>query len=313
MYYPYFRGKQFELIALRESAELIADAAFVPVIEPVRKSLDGLKKSLLALSEFGAHSIVIVNPRHGDHKNSGDSILELLKEDFAASGNVSPGVLLTPNMDSSKAVHLVECINSNFSEVAPSLIHYGFGEAKELAERIRDLDIRQHIFLESHTNIIYQRHFREYKRILISDGFKQMRNADYDPIEAFSDLHLTFDERGMDGYGDFLTVGDTFSEGGGPAYAVAIHITFINPDEDNVMFICHFISDTNDTPTNPGGKFSQALNKLIDAINMKKYNIIKTSAIEEFIDFHNRGHFPGLGYVKKLSIKHHLETLANFS
>ena len=33
MYYPYFRGKQFELIAIRESATLLADSSFVPIVE----------------------------------------------------------------------------------------------------------------------------------------------------------------------------------------------------------------------------------------------------------------------------------------
>ena len=30
----------------------------------------------------------------------------------------------------------------------------------------------------------------------------------------------------MDGFGDFLIVGDDYSDTGGPAYAVAIHLTF---------------------------------------------------------------------------------------
>lgn len=35
MYYPYFRGKQYELITIRENAQRMADSTFVPVIEPV--------------------------------------------------------------------------------------------------------------------------------------------------------------------------------------------------------------------------------------------------------------------------------------
>ena len=37
-----------------------------------------------------------------------------------------------------------------------------------------------------------------------------------------------------------------------------------------------------------------------------------TSAIEEFRYLHERQHYPGLGYVKKLSMKHHIETLAAY-
>ena len=58
MYYPYFRGKQFELIAIRESARVISDSGFVPIIEPVRESLVGLNKALKSLTELNAEAIV---------------------------------------------------------------------------------------------------------------------------------------------------------------------------------------------------------------------------------------------------------------
>lgn len=41
-------------------------------------------------------------------------------------------------------------------------------------------------------------------------------------------------------------------------------------------------------------------------------HILETEAIGEFRDLHAKGHFPGLGYVKKLSMKHHIETLADY-
>ena len=116
----------------------------------------------------------------------------------------------------------------------------------------------------------------------------------------------------MDGFGDFLMVGDAFSETGGPAYAVAIHITFINPNEDDQMFIHHFVSDRTDTPTDPAGKFSEALEKLAAEVEQSDTLVTRTEAVEEFIELHHRGHFPGLGYVKKLSMRHHIATLAEY-
>ena len=41
MYYPYFRGKQYELISIRET---FASSGFVPIIEPVKESLGALEK-----------------------------------------------------------------------------------------------------------------------------------------------------------------------------------------------------------------------------------------------------------------------------
>ena len=47
MYYPYLRGKQFELIALREFAQQIQKEFHVcPIIEPVKSGLNSLKMAI---------------------------------------------------------------------------------------------------------------------------------------------------------------------------------------------------------------------------------------------------------------------------
>jgi len=93
---------------------------------------------------------------------------------------------------------------------------------------------------------------------------------------------------------------------------VAIHLTFIDPDQDDAMFIYHFVSTRQDTPTDPAGKFAEALAKLVRKLDSGTSSLLPTSAVNEFRQLHANGHFPGLGYVKKLSMKHHIETLADF-
>jgi hypothetical protein len=147
---------------------------------------------------------------------------------------------------------------------------------------------------------------------LLRDGFQRRRNRDHPECELFSDLHVTYAEEGMNGFGDFLIVGDDYTESGGPAYAVAIHLTFIDPQQDEAMYIYHFVSTRQDTPTDPAGKFAEALAKLVQKLDSGTSKLLETSAVKEFRDLHDKGHFPGLGYVKKLSMKHHIETLAEF-
>jgi len=309
MYHPYFRGKQFELIALRESAGLIAEADFVPIIEPVRESLASLDRALRTLVEAGARAIVIVNPRHGDMKANGTSISSFLEQNYRGNDAISAGLLLLSDTSTDEAELLIE----NHVDHPQAFIHAGFTEPKLLALRLGDrMHETTNVFVEDQASTLYRRHFQNSTRVLVKDGFVQQRNADYDPLDPFSDLHVTYEELGAQGYGDFLTVGDRYTEGGGPAYAVAIHLTFIDPDNDNAMFVYHFKSDTNDTPTDPAGKFRQALQKLIDKYKSGSSRLLTTSAIEEFLLLHETGHFPGLGYVKKLSIRHHLETLADY-
>jgi hypothetical protein len=306
MYHPYFRGKQFELITIRETAKLMADSGFVPIIEPVKEGLSGLERTLKAICEAGGKAIVIVNPHHGDLAANGGDITTLLAESFLEKDGITAGILLTEDMTVEEAIGCFE----EHQDHNPTFIHAGFTDAKALAEALQGKP--KHVFFEKHTGKLYWRHFRGCERILLRDGFQRRRNADYPDSERFSDLHLTYEDEGMDGFGDFLIVGDDYSESGGPAYAVAIHLTYIDPDREDVMFIYHFISTSNETPTDPAGKFAQALQKLIDKLATGKSKLFEGEAIQDFRALHAKGHFPGLGSVKKLSMKHHIETFADF-
>lgn len=309
MYHPYFRGKQFELITVRETAGLLAESEFVPIIEPVKEALSGLERTLRAVCDAGGKAVVIVNPYHGDHREDGVGISALLERGFLGDDAIVAGVLLKKDMTVGEALACYEQHQGHET----ALIHAGLAEAKLLAEGLGDdLTAPRHVFLEAHCGKLYSKHFSGGTRILLRDGFKRRRNADYPELEPFSDLHVTYDEEGMGGFGDFLIVGDDYTEGGGPAYAVAIHLTFIDPDKDDAMFIYHFVSTTKDTPTDPAGKFGEALDKLVGRLDAGTSNLLETNAIEEFRALHAKRHFPGLGYVKKLSMKHHIETLATF-
>lgn len=310
MYHPYFRGKTYELITIRETANLLASCGFTPIIEPVREALNGLERALDAVRSENGSAIVIVNPDCGDHSTDGRSISEFLSDKFADEDGIAVGILLKPGMTTEEAMDIFHSHGGH----RRALIHAGFTDAKGLASELADhLAETKQVFLEEHCGKLYRRHFTKApERILIRDGFVRRKNADYSPMEGFSDLHCTYQEEGATGFGDFLVVGDVYTEGGGPAYAVAIHLTYIAPNEDDVMNIYHFVSTTRDTPTDVPGKFKQALTKLIDALESGQSNLIESTSVQEFRTLHQRGHFPGLGYVKKLSMNHHIETLADF-
>ena len=309
MYHPYFRGRQYELIAIRESAPILAEKNFVPIIEPVKERLGSLRRTLDSLCEEDAYVILIMNPHIGDHSDDSTKLREFIDEHYHEQQNLIYGLLLAEKTSIAEAIKLCKTFDK---EIA--LIHAGFSQAKELADAIKGFEnIDTSIFFEGYCGKLYQRHFVNHSnRILIRDGFERRRNRDYPPTEFFSDLHETFRLEGMDGFGDFLIVGDEYSENGGPAYTVAIHLTYIDSDKDNEMHIRHFKSDRQDTPRDPAGKFAEALEKLISAMGQDDNKILETDAVVEFQELHKAGHYPGLGYVKKLSMKHHIETLAKF-
>lgn len=309
MYHPYFRGKQNELITIRESASLLKYSNFVPIIEPVKDSLGALHKTLATIRDEELSAIVIVNPYYGDHAKDGKTISTLLAKEYTNCPGISAGILLKENTTIDEAV---ACCDAHAGH-GLALIHAGFSDGKGLAARLGTrLTAIQNVFFDGRSSKLYQRHFTGDRRVLIRDGFEQRRGRDYPDVEFFSDLHATFKDEGMSGFGDFLIVGDNYSDSGGPAYTVAIHLTFIDYDKDDEMHIHHFKSDRQDTPTNPAGKFAEALAKLVQTLNSNTNKIFESRAIGEFRQLHARGHFPGLGYVKKLSMNHHIETLAHY-
>lgn len=309
MYYPYFRGKQYELIAIRESVSTLAERNFVPIIEPVKRRLSGLHKTLDKLFEENAHVILITNPQKGDHSNDNSDIINFIKEEYPKQPKLICGLLITEETSVPEVIQSCE----NFrQEIA--LIHAGFSHARELSREIESVEnINAHIFFENRCGKLYQTHFKDHpRRILIRDGFEKRLNKDYPGAEFFSELHATFEQEGMNGFGDFLIVGNEYSETGGPAYTVTIHLTYIDPDRNDEMHIRHFKSDRQDTPRDPAGKFAEALAKLVTALDEDHGKILKTPAVAEFQNLHQKGHFPGLGYVKKLSMLHHIETLGQY-
>jgi hypothetical protein len=166
MYHPYFRGKQFELLCVREMAPVFKQADFRPIIEPVRDVLSGLSRALDAVVEVDGRAIVIVNPYHGDLSDSGAPLTDLLREKYLDLPQIAAGVLLKQDTSVAEAIR---CYRDHASH-SPVLVHAGFGDAKTLAERLGKPSKDQcHVFLEEYSGKLYQKHFNGAHRILLRD------------------------------------------------------------------------------------------------------------------------------------------------
>lgn len=307
MYYPYLRGKLFELTLLRDNIDLMKESHIHPIIEPVKKDFKALTRALQTLEQKINYTLII-NPNTGTSRVSQSSILEEFVD--SEKYNLTIGYIL----DAESNIDDLTTLLDKYSNTDFSLIHYGYPSSKEIASKIEAYNnIARHIFIDGFSGKLYQRYLKKdsIERVLIRDGFKaQQKNALYPENEHFSDLHITYEDEGMNGFGDYLTVGAPYSETGGPAYAVAIHLTYINNDED--MFIYHFVSDQTDSPTDPGGKFLEALTKLVNKVKETNSTVLRTKALQEYEDLFKKKHYPGLGIVKKISMQHHLELMADY-
>lgn len=305
MYFPYFRGKQFELILLREQAKFLKDKQQVPIIAPVRLNTKQLEKTISALNDESAQHIIILNPSAGDHASNPSSILALLNS-LSAGHSTITGIKLTYDIDEAKLKDILNTIPT--SEFA--LIHAGYQDHTWLDNELQAMGLTPKFNIFTKKAGLQYRSTFSANSVEIRDGFQQMRNRDYPPEEFFSDLHLTYKDDGYDHFGDYLTIGEQYKDGGGPAYAVAVHLTYINSFDANAIWIKHYISDSNSDTSDPGNKAKEALTKLFNEAQSPSFQIPTTPALQELRNYQARNHYPGLGMLKKLSMWHHLSVVA---
>ena len=251
--------------------------------------------------------ILISNPQSGDYRVNAPS----LKSNFIDKFKSIHGIIIGYIIHSRTSFNDIRSFVTEYASNRVALIHYhSLSDADMLNDYLRDVknDI-YHVFIEDHTGRGYQKSVDVGNKILIRDGLNaQDKNSDYPENEYFSDLHATYSVSGFDGFGDFSIVGDQYKETGGPAYAVAIHLSYKHKSGD--IWIRHFISDRTDTPVDPAGKFFEALTKFQQHFENDP-DIYRGDAFHELLDLYRRQHYPGLGYVKKLAMEHHIELIAN--
>lgn len=312
MYFPYLRGKQYELIALRDMTELFGDSQLVsPIIEPVRSDYKALNSALYQLSENGFKSYLILNPKVGQLRGQEIKIDEVVQYSEAKDINsrwVIPAVILSNDTLKSDLDVLDRAVKSS-NDFEAMVIHSEPVNVGELNQRLGAYSNLVHAFIDPPA--IYLSHFADNKKVYISDGFRPAaRNRDYGDSDPFSDLYMTYDSvHRCYGFGDFQTIGNSFSDSGGLAYAIALHVTYVDANRWGLMYCAHFVSDSNDAPVDHAGKFIEATGKLSNAVSTGSLPILETSAVKEFLELNSKRHYPGLGYIKKLSILHHLELI----
>jgi hypothetical protein len=303
MYFPYLRGRQFELIALREYASQRGDKNnIIPIIEPVKSTFNSMKLALPKLVDGNVKFALILNPQDGDFKKINEKVEVVAK-------------LNDELKDLSKWIPAYR-LNNNYKDILSQITKYSYVNVMLICTENTDTDDENFTALSLMDNIKYivskenrtlKRKLRGKDFIILSDNFKaQKRNSDYltMPEEKFTEEHLFYKEDGYYGFSDYTTLVSDFIEGGAAPYAVAIHLTYKKENEE--IWIKHFTSNTNDDQSNIQGKFAEAAEKAVKFLDLKN---IHTSASEELRSYFHGINYPGLGMVKKISIKNHLELI----
>lgn len=299
MYFPILRGKQNELLALRELLdEKVLSTKILPIIEPVKPSTT-FKILLEKFSENNRKIAVIQNSTVADYKGFNNEKINQIKSE----NTFVPALVLGNNEDSDF---------SKFSNVNKMAII----DEKSDFDDSSVINSKMYLVIEPNNGFLLRK-LKDNTSFLVEmhDQFnKKDRNVDYinKLDELFSTKHLYYQDAGYYGFSDYSIIGKDYSDSGFAAKAVAIHLVYF--DDDNKLRVHHFVSDSNDDRQNPASKTHEALSKLMDFVSDPSFDMKKNSSksIEEFKELYNNDRYPGLGYIKKLSIKHHFEIMGGY-
>lgn len=318
MYFPYLRGRQNELLCLRELLDAgKLSSKVIPIIEPVKFS-STLFSTLTKFIEMGHQVIVIRNPEVGSfRKESGDMIKNIEKE-----SDEKKKEKIRKTLEGYKEVWDNPQIQKAYlvDDDVISMVREKKLDAKDVV--MINIKKGNYRYYEEYGEEIIGKYtvvpkggdfedIIEDDIIILEDSYrKAKRNIDYieNPDELFSRNHIVYKKRGFVGFSDFSMVGNDFDESGFAPLAIAIHIMYFgNRDE---LKIHHFVSESNESISDPARKFEEAMNKLV---NWENFDIIpKTIGLDNLIECYNIGKFPGLGVIKKYSLMHHIQMMGEY-
>jgi hypothetical protein len=308
MYYPYLRARQFELISLRELAtENLIQGHVTPVLEPVKETFNNLRLAHSVFAQTNFNCYLIMNPLVGEIPGDTDTFLGFLNS--LENSHFRPAFHYTNNsqyiLNAIQQYNLTDCL---------IVCYYNFNDSADIRQLCEHPNVSSIMVFEPQKYRSLDRHIRTLEKnyIRLDDIFeKQMKNADFLDIAAhkFTEEHLFYREENFQGFSDFTVLPSEYIDGGSTPRAVVIHLTYVNAEEENQIWIRHFTSNTNDSIANVQGKFAEAAEK---AIAFCDQSGLANSAITELRNYFIEARYPGLGTVKKISIKNHLSIVTSF-
>jgi len=303
MYFPYLRGKQFELEALIE----LPTSVFIntlPILEPINVSQ---RRLYSRLANQGTPFILVTNPFYPQNSRlTNAAVQSLIDTELLTHPSLNLGFIIDQRFNVSE---LNSFLTSNPTRNKILIFRYNVlpSDLAAIQASISANPVLYIVFDDRRTNNTTRTAFNSHQgQVLLTDGFqRQDRNFDYPAVSTFDSNYATWQADGWAGIGDYLTIGDYYQDGGGPVFVVCLHITVPTV---NGLLMYHFSSTVH---SSTGGlsapKFSEANSILVNSPFTLPF---ATNGIDIYRDIYNRSHNPQLGVAKKASIMHHIELMS---
>lgn len=320
MYYPYLRGREAELRALKDLVTSgLLSSNVIPIIEPVTDKARTVKiirdiTDVLSAEQNSGQLAVVLNPGSGiSSEKPGLNWCDVLN--LKGKAGIIPSFILNEQAENTKFDFANTPGKTLGLVVEDSLDFLESYQGKNLLSRMKAGIIvhpDESRFISGVPRVLDTVNCPA-GTVLLRDAFHKRRaNAEYaeDPDEMFSTDHLLYKAIGYSGFGDYSVVGGAYDgKPGFLPYAVAIHIVYFN--ERQQLRIHHFVSDSNDNNKDTAGKFGEAGEKLLKWCAGRP-ELERTKGLTELINCVEEGAYHGLSYIKQMCIMHHLELMGSY-
>ncbi|WP_386082400.1 sce7725 family protein [Vreelandella sp. F11] len=299
MYWPFFRSKQEEMIALKELGSHLGSNLVVPIIKP-HDATSRVEGQISRVLQAGLRTALIVNTNEGSPVPSIAQIMAMENNLTNAYPNqIFPTLEVRPGITAAD----VSGFLNTYSGRTQVFVH----RAHTLNAAIFPSSDAIHIFESHKVSPHFISSFSASRRVILRDGFKkQSVNGDYPSVSYFDDLAYSYCAHGYDGFGDFSAIGDVpYNKGGGQPSHVALHLT--EPNQNNTFHCRHFVSAVPPATTDVQTKYFDALAQLIGHTGSPGVGPFSTLGVSDYCKNHGAGTFPGLGSPKRWSTKHHIQ------
>lgn len=308
MYLPFLRGKLFEFKAIKEYIEESYHGEYgcqiMPIIEPVKKDTKPMLACVEAMGKAKMPFAIVLNSRMGDFQRVAFNI-----EGFLAEERVRAVADWTPAFEVNG--------NANVDSIEQLITDHEFEKVMLIFLYGVDLDDEKVCRLINNPRVVFvavlnlgqsptmRRKLAAMHKLLIAidDRFiEQPSNNAYraNEDEFFTDTFCYYkSDYKMFGFSDFTALAKNYREGGVLPQVVAIHLTYQKNDDE--IYVHHFLSDTKNGSDDIRSEFEEAKGKIMPFFDGKPTTI----AIRQLVV----GGYPGLGAIKKFSIKNHFELI----
>ena len=161
MYFPYLRGKQFDLLALRDLSPVLAvnREKISPIIEPVKDSTS-LRAVATSLADIGVNFNVVLNPTVGDFSKIEGSALGLVASALEGLHNYQIALIVDSNTFTYlRDQFFDEIVSSTLQPVGVTFIH------NEVNDDVANLQAKYETRWQTLFNVVnFKRTSRRYYR-----------------------------------------------------------------------------------------------------------------------------------------------------